>query len=61
MRNDERDKHPFYSTDAVRKWKKRIRILEQQEIELRKRHRKRVVTEEDTNDTTEEPSTANEI
>lgn len=40
--NDETDEHPFYSDKGIKDWKRRIRVLEQQEKELgqRRKHEK---------------------
>jgi hypothetical protein len=38
--NDEVDRHPFYSDDGLRRWKKRLKELELQEKELSKRRPK---------------------
>jgi len=42
--NDEEDKHPFYSTDAFKRWEKRCLELERIEKEGHKKIRKEGIT-----------------
>lgn len=40
--NDEVTKHPFYSDEAIKKWRQRIKNLEAEEKKLNKKRRQNI-------------------